>query len=310
GMSSESPNSTSAGRPRSEEAHRAILDATLELLVEVGFSALTVEGVATRAGVGKATIYRRWPSKLPLVIEAFRELPQLEEVDTGNLVDDLKKMLRSYLQLFHSTPLGTVLPSLAGERAHEPQLSQLFDPVVKARSQPLVRALRRAVKRGELPADLDLELAADLIVGPIAVRLFFSGGKVSPKMVGPMVDLALRGIAPDCVLDCHRKVGFNAPILAFLDVGERQTPVLVDLHQGECRAWNFNILVFEQRADHARQHVAGAARRHARVPGLVDVEALPVRDDRAAPFQNRHAAIRLDQRAGVCAQRARQDVEP
>ncbi len=196
-MSSATENPASAGRPRSEEAHRAILDATLELLVEVGFSALTVEGVATRAGVGKATIYRRWPSKLPLVIEAFRELPHLEEVDTGNLVDDLKKMLRSYLQLFHSTPLGAVLPSLAGERAHEPQLSQLFDPVVKDRSQPLVRALRRAVKRGELPADLDLELAADLIVGPIPVRLFFSGGKVSPKMVGPMVDLALRGIAPD-----------------------------------------------------------------------------------------------------------------
>ena len=196
-MSTTENGQQTAGRPRSGEAHQAILDATLELLVEVGFSALTVEGVATRAGVGKATIYRRWPSKLPLVIEAFRELPQLEEVDTGNLVDDLKKMLRSYLQLFHSTPLGTVLPSLAGERAHEPQLSQLFDPVVKARSQPLVRALRRAVKRGELPADLDLELAADLIVGPIAVRLFFSGGKVSPKMVGPMVDLALRGIAPD-----------------------------------------------------------------------------------------------------------------
>ena len=196
-MRAANENSASAGRPRSEEAHRAILEATLELLVEVGFSALTVEGVATRAGVGKATIYRRWPSKLPLVIEAFSELPQLEEVDTGNLVDDLKKMLRSYLQLFHATPLGAVLPSLAGERAHEPQLSKLFDPVVKARSQPLVRALQRAVKRGELSSDLDLELAADLIVGPIAVRLFFRGGKVSPKLVGPMVDLALRGIAPD-----------------------------------------------------------------------------------------------------------------
>jgi AcrR family transcriptional regulator len=70
----------SAGRPRSEEAHQAILDATLALLVEVGFSGLTVEGVAARAGVGKATIYRRWPSKLPLVVEAFRQLPALEEV--------------------------------------------------------------------------------------------------------------------------------------------------------------------------------------------------------------------------------------
>ena len=200
-MSSAPENQSSAGRPRSEEAHKAILDATLELLVEVGFSALTVEGVATRAGVGKATIYRRWPSKLPLVIEAFSQLPQLEEVDTGNLVDDLKKMLRSYLQLFYTTPLAAVLPSLAGERAHDPQLSERFDPVIRGRRQPLVRALERAVDRGELSPDLDLDLAADIIVGPIAVRLFFTGGKVSPRMVGPMVDLALSGIAPSLVPD-------------------------------------------------------------------------------------------------------------
>jgi hypothetical protein len=87
-----------------------------------------------------------------------------------------------------------VLPSLAGERAHNPQLSELFDPVTRARRRPLVRALERGVERGELPADLDLELAADLIVGPIAVRLFFTGRGVSPRMVGPMVDLALRGL--------------------------------------------------------------------------------------------------------------------
>jgi AcrR family transcriptional regulator len=200
-VSSAPENQPSAGRPRSEEAHKAILDATLELLVEVGFSALTVEGVATRAGVGKATIYRRWPSKLPLVIEAFSQLPQLEEVDTGNLADDLKKMLRSYLQTFYTTPLAAVLPSLAGERAHDPQLSERFDPVIRGRSQPLVRALARAVERGELSPELDLDLAADLIVGPIAVRLFFTGGKVSPRMVGPMVDLALSGIAPSLVRD-------------------------------------------------------------------------------------------------------------
>ncbi len=188
------PSGASAGRPRSEEAHQAILDATLALLAEVGFSALTVEGVAGRAGVGKATIYRRWPSKLPLVVEAFRQLPGLEEVDTGSLVDDLDEMLRSYLQLLNASPLAAVLPSLVGERAHNPELSQLFDPVVRERRRPLMHALERAVRRGELPADLDLDLAADLIVGPIAVRLFFTGGKVSPRMVGPALELALQGI--------------------------------------------------------------------------------------------------------------------
>jgi AcrR family transcriptional regulator len=189
-----SPAGASAGRPRSEEAHRAILDATLELLVEVGYSALTVEGVASRAGVGKATIYRRWPSKLPLVMEAFGELPALEEADTGDLVTDLERMLRSYLRVFHSTPLGAVVPSLAGELPHNPELSELFAPLVRSRRQPLIRALQRAVDRGEIPASTDLDLAADLIVGPIAVRIFFTRAKLHPRIVRPIVDLALDGI--------------------------------------------------------------------------------------------------------------------
>jgi AcrR family transcriptional regulator len=183
-----------AGRPRSGEAHRAILDATLELLQEVGFSALTMEGVASRAGVGKATIYRRWTSKLPLVVEAFGQLPAFEDVDTGTLAGDLKAMLTRYLTHFLSTPLATVYPSLAAERAHNPELGQVLDPVLKGRRRPLEAALRRAAARGELAPGIDLDMAADLIVGPIAVRLFFRGMKIHPSMVDPMVDLALGGI--------------------------------------------------------------------------------------------------------------------
>ena len=183
-----------AGRPRSEEAHRAILDATLDLLASVGYSGLTVEGVAQRAGVGKATIYRRWPSKLPLVIEAFGQLPGLEEADTGNLATDVELMLRSYLRTYHSTPLGAVVPSLAGELPHNPELMELFAPVVKGRRQPMIRALERAIARGEIPADTDLDLATDLIFGPITVRLFFTRAKLGPRIVRPIVDLALDGI--------------------------------------------------------------------------------------------------------------------
>jgi AcrR family transcriptional regulator len=190
-----SPQAASAGRPRSEEAHRAILAATLALLIEVGYSALTVEGIAQRAGVGKATIYRRWPSKLPLVIEAFGDLPAFEASDSGDLATDLERILRSYLRVYNTTPLGAVVPSLAGELPHNPQLMDLFAPVVKQRRQPLIDALRRAVDRGEIPLDTDLDLAADLIVGPITVRVFFTPGKLSPKLVTPLVEMALRGIA-------------------------------------------------------------------------------------------------------------------
>lgn len=193
-MRSQPGGGASAGRPRSEEAHRAILAATLDLLAEVGFSALTVEGVAHRAGVGKATIYRRWPSKLPLVVEAFGELPGFEDVDTGSLGGDLKLMLRRYLENFLSTPLATAYPSLAAERAHNPDLGQLLDPMLKKRRQPLARAFERARDRGELAPDVDVDLAADLVVGPIAVRLFFRGMQIHPDMVEPMVDLAMSGL--------------------------------------------------------------------------------------------------------------------
>ncbi len=195
-MSPKSETPASAGRPRSEEAHQAILDATLALLVESGFSALTVEGVATRAGVGKATIYRRWRSKIHLVIEAFRQLPGLEEVNSGSVVSDLEKMLADYLHMFNSTPLSVVVPSLAGERRHNPELSELFDPLLRERRQPIIRALERGVERGEIRSDLDLDLAADLIFGPIVMRVFFTGAKIHPKIVGPVINAVLQGITP------------------------------------------------------------------------------------------------------------------
>lgn len=185
---------SSTGRPRSGEAHKAILEATLELLAEVGYSALTVEGVAGRAGVGKATIYRRWPSKGPLVVEAFGQLPAFEDVDTGDLSQDLKAMLKAYIHAFHSTALSAILPSLAGERLHDSELAKVFEPVSMGRRAPLLRALERAVARGEIPEQTDLELAADMVVGPIAVTLFFKGGRLNARKVGPMVDLALLGI--------------------------------------------------------------------------------------------------------------------
>jgi AcrR family transcriptional regulator len=184
----------STGRPRSEEAHQAILDATLELLIEVGFSALTIEGVAQRAGVGKAPIYRRWTSKLPLVVEAFGQLPGFEEFDTGRLEVDLKETLKAYLQVFHSTSLGAVFPSLVGERAHNPELSKMLEPVTTNRRAPFVRIFERARERGEISDDVDVNLAADLVVGPISVALFFRGRAPSAKMAGPIVDLALSGI--------------------------------------------------------------------------------------------------------------------
>ncbi len=182
------------GRPRSESAHRAILDATLALLSEDGYDRLSIARVAARAGVAKATVYRRWPSKLPLVIEAFNQLPMLSTPDTGHLQDDLMELLRSFVDILATTPLAYVLPILAGECAHDPDLSALLAPHLAARRQPLIAVLERAVSRSELPPDMDLEAAADLIMGPIVTRLFFTGADLRAEDVRPFVEAALFGI--------------------------------------------------------------------------------------------------------------------
>jgi AcrR family transcriptional regulator len=193
-VSAESGNLRQPGRPRSDRVHEAILDATLELLRETGFSGLAIESVASRAGVGKATIYRRWTSKVPLVIEAMQRIPEIPTPDTGSIADDLTEVLRSSIDVLRTTPLAHVLPSLVGERNRDAELSEALDGFVAERRRPLLRMLERAVERGELPPDADLELGVDLILGPFVVRLFFTAGPVDPALVQPIVDAVIRGL--------------------------------------------------------------------------------------------------------------------
>ncbi len=182
------------GRPRSSHAHEAILDATLALLAEKGYERLALEDVAAAAGVGKATIYRRWPSKAPLVIAAYEQLPGLEPPDTGNLADDLATLLRNFARILESTPLPRILPILAAECLHDPELSKLLVPINRERRRPLLGILERAVGRGELPPDLDVAAAADLIVGPIMTRIYFTGEAVRARDIRPFVEAALFGV--------------------------------------------------------------------------------------------------------------------
>ncbi|WP_186453773.1 TetR/AcrR family transcriptional regulator [Denitratisoma sp. DHT3] len=182
------------GRPRSDDAHRAILSATLELLADIGYERLTISGVATKAGVGKATIYRRWPSKLPLVMDAFEELPTLKSPDTGSLIDDLEELLKDFVHSLNSTPLALVLAAIGGERAHDAALAKRMAPVFKARRQPLMDVLERSVARNELPPDLNLDAAADVVMGPIVNRIFFTGNNLDENHIRPFIEAALFGI--------------------------------------------------------------------------------------------------------------------
>ena len=156
------------GRPRSAAADSAILQATLELLLDTGYRGLTMEQVRARAGVGKATLYRRYGSKEELVAAAVRHLNQEIPVpDTGNVRDDILAVAGSVLAAATSVGAATFMPRMLAESA----------------------------ERRELRPDLDVELAVDLIGGPWVYRLLISGGKL-PE-VGPegLVDLVLSGIA-------------------------------------------------------------------------------------------------------------------
>lgn len=185
----------SPGRPRSPEADRAILAATLELLAIEGFARLSVEGVALRAGVGKATIYRRWATKLDLVQAAVGELSRhpLPELTTGSTRDDLVTLLRHMIEALTSTIAGRILPGLIAEIARSPGLAGALNDFWITRRALMLEVLCRGEAQGDLPAGLDHELIADLLYGPVHYRFLISAAPLGVDAVADLVpDLAER----------------------------------------------------------------------------------------------------------------------
>lgn len=165
------------GRPRSRRAEQAILTATRELLAQHGLGALTVEEVADRAGVGKATIYRRWPNKAALAFDAFVEdyLAGIPVRDTGTLRGDLLASARDWIRLVTRTPSGRTLAWLLAESLTDPDLAGAWRELVLHRMRDDRRAIvSRAVARGEIPAGTDPDLILDLFYGALYHR-FING---------------------------------------------------------------------------------------------------------------------------------------
>ena len=166
------------GRPRSERAHRAILDAALDLLVTEGFERLRLEHVAGRAGVGKATIYRRWASKEALVQELLAELaaPHLGIEATGNTRQELLAAVTNAMRAVTETPFGPVIRAVLSQIALDPKLGDPFRAtVVQRRRAEIKEVIARGVQRGDLRPDSDPEVATELLVGPVYFRLMFGG---------------------------------------------------------------------------------------------------------------------------------------
>lgn len=186
------------GRPRSLEADQAIRRAVIDALAEESYDGLTIEGVAARAGCGKATIYRRWPSKSALVIDAIAACKDagVELPDTGSARDDLLASVRGLLRSMRTSDVGRVLPALVVELARNAELADSFrERFVLPRRARLREILVRGVDRGELRPDLDLDLVTDALVAVFQHRLLFTGMAVDEGLPDRLVDMLWRGIS-------------------------------------------------------------------------------------------------------------------
>jgi AcrR family transcriptional regulator len=186
------------GRHRDSQSHQAILAATLESLSELGYVGTTIEGVATRAGVGKATIYRWWTSKGALVGEALSSrLDEGPEPETGNLRDDLKRVIEVTVRNYTEPENAIALMAFAAHVERDESLLSTFrEKFLASRRLHARQMLQRAIARGELPPDADLDLMMDLWAGTIFYRSQIVGSPPDPTLPDRLVDLFLSGAVP------------------------------------------------------------------------------------------------------------------
>ena len=193
------PAAAGASRRRraSSDVEDAILAATLDILDEVGFADLTVEAVAARSGAAKTAVYRRWPSKVPLVVEALtRSRPEWPVPDTGDLRTDFITLWQS-LDLLGQRSVERILPLVAsylGPGDHD-LAGLLRERYFEPRLQAVRVIVHRAAARGQIRPDADPELAFDLLFGPLVYR-YVRGLPPDAQTVGRIVDLALEGLRP------------------------------------------------------------------------------------------------------------------
>ncbi|MEU7478518.1 TetR/AcrR family transcriptional regulator [Lentzea sp. NPDC042327] len=186
---------------RSETARRAILGAAIDLVGEVGYAKLSIEGIAQAAGVGKQTIYRWWSSKGALLFDAFLALAGEGEAaalpDTGDLAADLKLVLRATVDELNDPRFDQAMRAMHTEIVHDPALAADYAHRLDGPMRELKKArLRAAQTAGQLAGDVDLDVAVDLVFGPVLNRWLHRNGPLTSEYADQVVDTALRGLHP------------------------------------------------------------------------------------------------------------------
>lgn len=187
-----------AGRPRSEKTRLAILEATSDLLEEGGFAATTFESIAARAGVSKVTIYKWWPSRGSVAIDAFfhHHIQTIVFPDTGSVAEDLTSQMLVMVSTFRGRA-GEIMAELIGQAQSDPALAEtLLTGWLQPRREASIAVIRRGIERGELREDVDLSLFLDQLYGPIYYRLVTRVGPLSDEFVRGLVNNVVNGVRP------------------------------------------------------------------------------------------------------------------
>jgi len=184
------------GRPRNEACTGEILSATLDLVAEVGIAGLTMDAVAARAGVGKATIYRRWSSKEALMLDAWMSCVQKSPApDTGTLRGDLEGLLGGISHPLGDAGLQRVFPQMIAAAKVNPDVAEAYRAFITNRRLPLLTVLRRAVERGEIDPAVDIEVVQDLLVAPLMYRWLVTDAPIDAAVIGQIISTVTAGIA-------------------------------------------------------------------------------------------------------------------
>jgi AcrR family transcriptional regulator len=193
-----SPNPAPRPSRRRESSRLAILDATLALCREEGYARLSIEAIAARAGVGKQTIYRWWPSKGAVLLEALdREAAGWAAFpDTGDLVADMRTTINDVVRFQGDPNLGPPMAALIAEAQQDPAIGPLLqERFFRPRRAPIVERLRRAQQRGELPETVDVEAVLEVVFGALFHRLLLRSGPLDAAYASFVVDTVFGGTA-------------------------------------------------------------------------------------------------------------------
>ena len=186
------------GRPRSVECHGAILDAVLQLMQKDGYNAVTIEGVARHAGVGKQTIYRWWGSRAELILDAFANhaADLVPTPDRGSLREDLEVFINAGFKRL-SRDYGAIMRGLMADAVLDPEFNEILREAFISRRRAATREiLRRGVERGEIAPGTDLELMIDMLFGPVWFRLLVQHARLDAGFARQLVQAILAAFAP------------------------------------------------------------------------------------------------------------------